>query len=184
MPGPLSGYIALLRAVNLGPVNKIGMADFRALLGSLGCEDVRTILQTGNAVFRCDAARGAQLEPRLEREIAARLRVKTAVFVRDADELAAVVARNPFAREANKNPSHLVVSFLRERAEPDAVKALQAAIAGPELVRADGRHLYIVYPEGIGRSALTGALFARHIPGLATARNWSTVVKLSEALAS
>lgn len=36
-----------------------------------------------------------------------------------------------------------------------AMKALQEVIKGPEVVCANGRELYITYPEGIGRSRLT-----------------------------
>jgi len=55
----------------------------------------------------------------------------------------------------------------------------QAAIAGPEMVRADGRHLYIVYPDGIGRSRLTNALFEKKLGIRGTARNWNTVLKIA-----
>ena len=37
-------HIALLRAVNLGAHNKIGMADLKALLVGLGFADAQTLL--------------------------------------------------------------------------------------------------------------------------------------------
>ena len=43
-------FVALLRAVNVGGT-KLPMADLRALLEGLGLTDVRTYLQSGNAVF-------------------------------------------------------------------------------------------------------------------------------------
>jgi uncharacterized protein (DUF1697 family) len=58
------------------------------------------------------------------------------------------------------------------------VTALQKAIAGRERVLASGRCLYIVYPDGIGRSKLTPALMEKHIRTRGTARNWNTVLKL------
>ena len=66
------------------------------------------------------------------------------------------------------------------KSAPDAtrVKALQAAIVGPEIVRAKGRHAYIVYPDGMGRSRLTSALIERTLGTRGTARNWNTVLKL------
>ena len=42
--------VVLLRAVNLGPRNRIRMGDFRSLLEGLGCTDISTYLQSGNAV--------------------------------------------------------------------------------------------------------------------------------------
>ena len=44
---------------------------------------------------------------------------------------------------------------LREAPPPAAVKALQAAIKGREVVQAKGRHAYFLYPDGIGTSKLT-----------------------------
>ena len=65
-----------------------------------------------------------------------------------------------------------------------AVKRLQAAIHGPEVLRAAGSQLYIVYPDGIGRSRLTGVLIERTLGTRATARNWNTVLKLAAIMGS
>jgi uncharacterized protein (DUF1697 family) len=69
--------------------------------------------------------------------------------------------------------------FLKDLPDTGSVKAVQAAITGPEVVRAEGRQLYIVYPEGIGRSRLTGTLIETKLGGRGTARNWNTVLKLA-----
>ena len=59
------------------------------------------------------------------------------------------------------------------------MRALQAAITGPEVVRADGAHAYIIYPDGVGRSRLTHALIERKLGTRGTGRNWNTVLKLA-----
>jgi uncharacterized protein (DUF1697 family) len=46
------------------------------------------------------------------------------------------------------------------------------------VVRAAGRHLSIVYPDGVGRSRLTNALSESALGGPGTGRNWNTVVKV------
>jgi len=45
------------------------------------------------------------------------------------------------------------------------------------VLTADGRHLYTVFPDGMGTSKAT-PLVARRLPG-GTARNWNTVLKLA-----
>jgi uncharacterized protein (DUF1697 family) len=65
---------------------------------------------------------------------------------------------------------------------PKAVQALQAAITGPERVRAEGRQAYLVYPDGAGRSRVTNAVLDKHLGGRGTARNWNTVLKLAELI--
>src|SRR5207249_1907885 len=101
-----------------------------------------------------------------------------------AEEWDEVVAGNPFRDEAKRDPSRLLVMFMKGAPDARSVKALQAAIDGPELVRASGRHAYIVYPTGIGRSRLTGALVEKTLGGRGTLRNWNTVLKLREAARS
>jgi uncharacterized protein (DUF1697 family) len=170
--------IALLRAINLADHNAVRMADLREFLTRLGFGDVQTVLQTGNLVFQDDGRTGAQLEQLLETEARKRLKLETDFFVRTAIEWRAVIARNPFPQEAKRDPAHLVVMFLKDAPETKDVKALQAAITGREVVRAVGKHLYIVYRDGIGRSRLTNAVIEKNIHTRGTGRNWNTVVKL------
>jgi uncharacterized protein (DUF1697 family) len=173
-------HIALLRAVNLGPHGRVAMADLRDCLAQLGFDDVRTLLQTGNLVFRGGRQSGAALENLLEAEARKRLDLRTDFFVRSAKQWDAIVARNPFRDEAERDPSHLVVMLLKDPPDAASIEALRAAVKGPEIIRADGRQLYIVYPAGIGRSRLTNALIEGRLASRGTGRNWNTLRKLAE----
>jgi len=174
----MTTYIGLLRAVNLAGRNKVGMSDLRDLLTALDMRDARSLLQSGNVVFRSASRSAAQLERTLEKETKARLGVETDYFVRTADEWSELIADNPFPREAKSDPGHLVAMCLKAAPDRAAVTALQQAIAGREVVRAVGRHAYIVYPDGIGRSRLTMALIEKKLGTRGTGRNWNTVAKL------
>ena len=68
--------------------------------------------------------------------------------------------------------------FLKSTPSAGDVKALAAAIQGPETIHWDGQQVYIVYPAGIGRSKLTGALIEKKLGTKGTARNWNTILKL------
>lgn len=170
--------VALLRAINLGAHNPVPMADLRDLLTQLGLGEVRSLLQTGNLVFESDGRRGAQLEGLFEAEAKKRLRLETDFFVRSGREWRAVIASNPFPKEAKSDPAHLVVMFLKDAPDTKNVNALQAAITGPEVVRALGKQLYVVYPDGIGRSRLTNTKIEKALSTRGTGRNWNTVLKL------
>jgi uncharacterized protein (DUF1697 family) len=89
--------IALLRAVNVGGT-KLPMADLRALLEGLGLANVRTYLQSGNAVFDARDDEPAQalataIEIRIERDLGPRV----GVLVLPGEAMADVAAANPFA---------------------------------------------------------------------------------------
>lgn len=175
-------YICLLRAVNLAGHNKLGMADLRDLLVGLGFEDVQTLLQSGNAVFRGPTRTSGDVERLIESEAEKRLRLTTDVLVRSEKEWGGVIAANPFPKEATSDPSHLLAVLLKDRPARGSEKTLQQAITGREVARVDGRCAYIVYPDGIGRSRVTSALIEKHLGTRGTGRNWNTVLKL-QALA-
>ena len=171
-------HIGLLRAINLPGHNKVNMADLRGLLAELGLEDGKSLLQSGNLVFRSDAGTSTQLERLLEDAAQKRLGLETDFFVRTAADWKAVIAGNPFPEEAQRDPSHLLVMFLKKAPDREHTTSLQRAIKGREVVRIKDRQAYIVYPDGIGRSRLTTAVIEKSLGTRGTGRNWNTVLKL------
>ena len=123
-------HIGLLRAVNLAGHNMIGMADLREFLAAVGMQEVRSLLQSGNVVFRSGARTAAQLERLLEEAAAKRLGLETDFFIRTTADLNAIIDGNPFPKEARQDPGHLLVVFLKEAPGREDVTALQKAIKG------------------------------------------------------
>jgi uncharacterized protein (DUF1697 family) len=175
----MSVQIALLRAVNVGGRGKLPMADLRKLAERIGLTEVRTLIQSGNLVFDAGKRSPAASEALLEKACAAEFGLKTDIYVRTPAEFDAIIAGNPFAREAKAAPAFLHVLFMREAPGAAAYKALLAAIKGHGTVKGGARHAYIFYPDGAGASKLTPAVLARHLGTPGTARNWNTVTKLA-----
>ncbi|HEY1753138.1 MAG TPA: DUF1697 domain-containing protein [Caulobacteraceae bacterium] len=176
----LTAHVALLRAVNVGG-RKATSADLRALMAELGVEDGRTLLQSGNLVFRSEDG-GAALEARIETAFAARFGFASDVLVRDAGQWRAIAAANPLGEMAERDPAHLVVMPLKDKPAAAGLKALREWIPGRETVEAVGRELYLAYPDGIGESKLTIAVIERRLGVRGTGRNWNTVLKLAAML--
>lgn len=176
----MATYIAVLRAINLGAHNKIAMSDLRAMFEKVGFDDPKTLILSGNVVFKSAISSCAKIEQLVEDASTKHLGVTTDYFVRSAKEWQAIIDANPFHKEARKDPARMVMMCLREAPSPAQVKALQAAIKGPELVKAVGKHAYFVYPEGMGRSKLTIGVIEKHLGTRGTARNWNTVLKLGD----
>ena len=174
-------WIALLRAVNLGPHGRVKMADLKSFLEGLGYANVRTVVQTGNAVFEAEGD-AAALEKRMEAEDVSVLGLKTAFVERTPKEWRAIVANNPYRKQAEDAPAHLVLLALRDRPRDGAHDGLREAIKGPETVELDGRDAYVWYPVDIGHSKLTSALIERKLGVTGTARNWNTVLKVAALL--
>jgi uncharacterized protein (DUF1697 family) len=171
-------YLALLRGVNVGGNKMVAMADLRRVLTAMGYDDVTTVLQSGNIVFSGKAAKATAVETRLETAIEKQLGLRADFHVRTAAEWHAVVAANPFADEATKDPGHLLVYCFKAPLDGGRVEALRTAITGRERLKADGRHLYMTFPDGMGDSK-AAPLVDRMLGVRGTARNWNTVLKLA-----
>ena len=174
----MSLCVALLRAVNVGGTGKLPMAVLREFAEGLGFKDVTTLLQSGNLVFASDREPD-DLERLLERETEKRLHLKTDFFVHTAKEWKAMVAQNPFPDEAARDPARFALMPLKGAPASAQVKALEAAIVGPERISVKGRALYAIYPDGMGQSRLTNRVIETKLATRCTARNWNTVLKLA-----
>jgi uncharacterized protein (DUF1697 family) len=172
-------YIALLRGVNVGGHAKVAMSDLRALLTALGFDDPRSLLNSGNLVFRGAARKPPELERALSSALQGRLGLRSDVMIRTVQDWEGVVAGNVFPAEAERDPGHLIALFLSGTASAAAVAALQGAITGREIVRGSGRQIYAYYPDGVGRSKLTLSAIEAVLGTRATGRNWNTVLKIA-----
>lgn len=171
-------HLVLVRAINVGGHQVVGMADLCQMVGDLGFAEARSILQTGNLLFRTNSATDAALESLLESATAKQFGFQTDFFVRTANEWKELITRNPFPAAAKNDPAHLLVIFLKHAPDKQQMAALKAAIVGRETVRAVGKQLYAIYPDGVGRSKLTIALIEKKLGTRGTGRNWNTVLKM------
>lgn len=176
----MSRYALLLRGVNVGTKNSLPMAELRKMLADLGCTDVETYVQSGNAVFATKRGE-APLAKAIEHALEAYMGRPIATTVRTAHELKAVVDGNPFGQIA-KQPKFLCVTFLSHVPSKTELAPLQAQDWTPDLFRVAGREIYSWHPNGQARSPLAAALTRLRVRGAVTTRNWNTVLKLLEML--
>lgn len=169
-------YALLLRGVNVGAKNSLPMAELRAMLTKLGCVDVKTYVQSGNAVFdaRLDTA---SLTNAIEEALARYMGRSISTTLRTLDEMRAVVDGNPFTDIAT-NPAYLCVTFLSHEPTKSEVASLHAGDWNPELFEVRAKEIYTWHPNGQGRSPLSAALGRLALRGAVTTRNWNTVLKL------
>jgi len=172
--------VGLLRAVNLGPTNKISMETLRAICGSLGLENAATYIQSGNVVFRTKKRDLAKLALELEAAIKAQCGFQSPVVLRTAEDMVGVIARNPFEGREGLKPGWLQVTFLSKDPGEAGRARVRAIDTDPEELHAVGSELYTYYANGVGQSKLQHKAVERAIGCSGTARNWNTVLKLAE----
>ncbi|MEV5438813.1 DUF1697 domain-containing protein [Streptomyces sp. NPDC052682] len=173
-------YAALLRGINVGG-KKVPMADLRTVLEGLGHGDVRTYLQSGQAVFVPDHGDEDSLAAEISQAIERHFGFGVDVLVRDHAYLKAVAEACPFPA-ADLAPKQLHVTYFSAPVTPERFAEIDQDAYLPEEFRLGDRALYLYVPEGLGRSKLAEHLAKPRITKglIATSRNWNTVVKLVE----
>lgn len=175
-------YVALLRGINLGRSRRLAMADLRSLLEGLGHGEVRTHLQSGNAIFTAPTRSAATVEKQVEQAIAAELSMDVRVTVRTAAQMRAVVEADPFAGVAD-DPARYLVTFLEKAPAKSWLAGVDPESYAPELAAVVGKQLYLWLPGGVHASRLARTVTDKKLGGSATSRNWNVVTRLAEMAA-
>lgn len=173
-------FVVLLRGVNVGKGNRVPMAAFRSLLEAQGFSEVRTLLNSGNAVFRSTARSTASHA----RVIAARLQeslgVGVLVIVKSSSEFLAAVAQNPFLL-SERDHSRFLVAFAPAKAATQGLAVLVPMLEPRERLHIGDYAAYLHCTGGILESKAGSALLGK-LGREVTTRNWATVLKLKALL--
>ena len=172
---------AFLKGVNVGGNKKIDMQGLRVAISETGAENVRTYLQSGNAVFTSDAKDLTDLADRIEEAIRGEYGFTSKVVLREAKGLNAAIDADPLASVAT-NPSRHLIGFLAELPARKAVGAAESASTKDDLVKVMGQHLYMWCPNGISASPLFKVNFDRLLGTTVTMRNFNTASKVAQML--
>lgn len=181
MPEPAT-HIALLYSIVLGSGRRVVMADLRAMAAGLGFGDPRTLVATGNLLFRAPGAAIADLEGRLETAFAARFGRHVDIILRTAEDWRRLVAGNPFPEASQREPARVAVRVMRAPMPAEIVARLEPYRAEDERMQLVGGDLWLHFPRGFAASRLAAAIQPHRAGGAGTMRNWNTVRRLGEML--
>lgn len=155
----------MLRGVNVSGANRLPMASFREMLGGLGFERVQTYIQSGNAVMLGERV-GA--EAKVAEGLRAGFGLEAQVFVLTLEEMASVLAANPFAAEGEADGAKVHVIFLK--GDVALKPGLEAHATNGERFHLGAGAFYLHTPQGFGTSAVAEKL-PRFLKAAMTARN-------------
>lgn len=173
-------HVVLLRGINVGGSRRIPMSSLRTALQRAGFAEPRTLLQTGNVIVDTSAS-VLSITDIVETTILAEFGFHTEAIIRTQGELTAVIDTHPFSEDQLEDPRLAHVVFFKSRPSESGFTELRARHEGAETLTLSQGELFVHYPEGSGRSRLSGKAIesALGVPG--TARNWNTVLKIQAA---
>jgi uncharacterized protein (DUF1697 family) len=164
----MTGFVALLRAINVGGTGKLPMTELKAVCEAVGFTKVATYIASGNVVFASRLGEAA-VKKRLADALEAHAGRAIGLVVRTADEMKSVLAVDPFPDGAR---NFTYVLFLDAPPPTDTID--RAVGRKDEQIALGKREIYTCYPSGMGQSKL-------RMPAekLGTARNMNTVATLA-----
>lgn len=175
-----TGYVGLLRGINVGKTKRMPMAELKALVESLGYTSVKTLLNSGNVVFHGTKGQAGEAARRIEAAIPGAFGFESKLTVLDAKQWSELLADNPLLAEMT-DPSRLLVAVWRDAKARERIEQL----AGQDWTSdrmATGRHgAYLWCTEGILASQPAMAM-EKALKGEVTSRNWATALKIGALL--
>jgi uncharacterized protein (DUF1697 family) len=167
-------YFAFLRGINVGG-RVLKMDLLTQYFISLGYKDAKTFIQSGNVVFTSKEKDAKTLAAKIEKKLLKELGCEVTTFLRNEDELQALVKLDPF--KGMKPDAKVYITFIGEElkvkfphvSEKDGVKILGARKADLFCqslpIKGDKWGFPNVYIE-------------KQFKVPATTRNWNTTTKI------
>jgi uncharacterized protein (DUF1697 family) len=172
-------FISLLQGINVGGQKRIRMADLVHLCMSLGFDNVRTYLQSGNVLFESPYGDPRRLSAMISENISAKFGFTVNVILRTSDELRRIILANPLTKEGlDADKYH--VTFLSDIPSEEFQGSRMKGKDGPDRYVIIGREIYLFCPNGYGRTKFSNTFFEKKLGVFATTRNWKTVNTLAE----
>lgn len=170
-------YAAFLRGINVGGKNKVKMETLREVCGTLGFENVKTYINSGNVIFENAESDDKKLAERIEKAIEKEFSLSIRVMVRSIAEIEEIIKNNPFDGQF-ENDKDLHVFFLDEALPKEKQEQLLANNSEKEMFAVGKREIYCLLRVGVLDSLMGKDYIAKKLKVSATARNWRTVNKI------
>ena len=178
-------HVAFLRAINVAGHATIKMTDLNRAFVSAGCENVRTVIQSGNVLFDCDSPLRASID-KVRRNLTKLAGTQVQMMVRTQQDLEAIIKASPFQEYETRHELKCYVAFLASDPIKQPTLPVLSEKEALEIFKVAGREVFVLsrqkensrmygFPNGVVESEFG-------VP--ATTRNWSTIRKIAALLAA
>jgi len=175
-------YVAFLRGINVGGHHKVPMAALRTEMERMGFEKIITLLNSGNVIFTGTPKE----ENRLESDIALHLKkvfgFAIPVRVRNAGEILALTAANPFEGIEVTRDLRLYISFLKEVPENKLTLPWVSEDKSFRIVDIRGKEVCSVLDVSVTKTPKGMEMLEQFFGGDITTRNWKTINRIAGKL--
>jgi uncharacterized protein (DUF1697 family) len=170
-------YIAFLRGINVSGQKKIRMAELKSYFEELNFKNVRTYIQSGNVILESSNQKNEAIQKKIENLIKEKFGFDVPVIVKNKNEIAAILKKNPFT---GKETNRIYITLLSDIPSAEQTKKLPEINYAPEEFILDENIIYFFSPHGYGEAKMSNNFFEKILKVTATTRNWRTMNILKE----
>lgn len=175
----MQAYVAFFRGINMGGHNIIRMADLRRAFEGMGFRDVRTVLASGNVLFRATKDDMITLTAEVAEAMRKAVGKNIFVVVRPLDDIRELVDRQPFMGYEDEPGARLAATFIQVNAGTGSV------VSGAEgddyriVYVAEGVILSVQFERPGKRAAILPEAIEKEFGQNMTSRSWNTILRLA-----
>lgn len=172
-----TGYVALLRGINVGGKNKVAMADLRDAFAGAGFDDVGTYIASGNVLFRTERP-ATTLEDEIESVLEKQFGMPLVVVVRSHLQVRAMVDQAPADFVVLNGTHHRDAAFLKLPLTPEEAMGVVQLREGVDQAWAGKGVVYFARLSAERQRSLMSRIVGTPAYQLMTIRSWSTTSHL------
>ncbi|MFN8672150.1 MAG: DUF1697 domain-containing protein [Candidatus Sericytochromatia bacterium] len=170
--------IGFLRGINVGGHHKVPMAELRDKLNELGCNNVKTLLNTGNFVFDTQQINLKDLENKIEDFLSKSFGFPIPVIIRTQKDILDLVDKNPFQEIIEHKDIRLYVSFLKDKPKIDLPLPYLSSDKSYKIISINDKIILSVLDLSSTNTTKGMDDLEKKFGKNITTRNWNTIKKI------
>lgn len=171
-------YAAFLRGINVGGHTLVKMDDLRKEFESLGYQNVKTVLASGNVVFEAPRENTTIYSQKIAQKLGEKLDRDITVIVYSLEDLQELEAKGPF-KDVNIIPgSRQFITFISENIENRSISD-SSMHDDFQILKISDRIICSILHEkpGVGTLDLMSAIEKQYGKDVTT-RSWNTITRI------
>jgi uncharacterized protein (DUF1697 family) len=174
----MTTHLALLRGINVSGHNMMKMEALKIMLESLGFQNVRSYLQSGNVFVDTEEESASKVGFMIKQEIFKVFGHEVPTIVIAKHDLELCFKNNPFIKEKDIDIKKLYVVFVASVLKKENIHDLKISQFKPDEAVIDENRIFIKYAVGAGKTRLELKYIEKKLNVIGTIRNWNTVTNL------
>ncbi len=175
-------YVAFLRGINVGGHHKVPMADLRKQLEKLSCDNVVTILNSGNIVFDASNVDLKGLEKSIENHLEKVFEFSIPTILREAELISGLLDSNPFKDVVLTKDIRLYVSFLRMEVQNDLQLPWTSDDRAFKIISMVDNSILSILDLSVTNTPKGMDFLERYYSKDMTTRNWNTIKRIGKKI--